>query len=103
MADTENLIEGAFYWVLIAIDPDAKYDWENERMPARYNGNGRWCYLGMKEVSDWPVRWVGERIHRRRILMRKLNEFGKGFWTGWPLGFIVGACIMKLATGFGLI
>ena len=53
---------GGFYWVLIALDPDASGAWENERMPARYEGNGAWRYLGTEGVSDWPVRWVGPRI-----------------------------------------
>lgn len=61
MTNTSNLIPGAFYWVKIALDPDAA-EWENKEMPARYAGNGKWHYLGMEDESDWPVRWVGNKI-----------------------------------------
>lgn len=61
MVDTANLVEGAFYWVLIVYDPDAAA-WENELMPARYAGNERWNFIGEEDVSDWPVRLIGPRI-----------------------------------------
>lgn len=59
--DADTLEIGAFYWVLLASDPDAE-EWEKERMPARYEGGGKWRYLGVEGVSDWPVSWVGPRI-----------------------------------------
>ncbi len=55
-----DLIVGAFYWVRITFDPDTDNEWENDDMPARYAGNGKWNYLD--DESDWPVRWVGPRI-----------------------------------------
>jgi len=57
-----GLIVGAFYWVVIALDADTDLEWENEPMPARYAGNGKWFYLNQDGASDWPVRWVGDRI-----------------------------------------
>lgn len=57
---------GAFYWVLIVLDPDSDSPWENEPMPARYAGRGEgcdlWNFIGQEGTSDWPVRWIGEQI-----------------------------------------
>jgi len=70
MTEREDLVEGAYYWVLIALDPDAIEPWENEEMPARYAGNGAWYYInqeGAVSEADWAVRWIGPRIeHNRR-------------------------------------
>lgn len=51
---------GKFYWVWIALDPDAENDWENELMPARFSGyseegNELWNFIDA-EPSEWPVR-----------------------------------------------
>ena len=64
--NTEQLEVGAFYWVLITFDPDSEGadEWVNEPMPARYAGDGRWTFLGVDDVSDWPVRWVGPKIDK---------------------------------------
>lgn len=67
MIDEANLKPGAFYWVLIVLDPDAEHDWENEEMPARYIGKNEagehlWNYLGQEGEADWPVRWIGPEI-----------------------------------------
>jgi len=60
---TERDLEpGAFYWVLTAFDPDTDKAWENEVMPARYEGGGKWVYLGVDGISEWPVRWVGGKL-----------------------------------------
>lgn len=61
MTNEEDLIPGRFYWVLIVNDPDCE-EWEMEKMPARYAGNGKFNYLGEDGESDWPVRWVGREI-----------------------------------------
>lgn len=52
---------GQYYWVLIVLDPDAE-DWENEPMPARYAGDGMWFTINGNGETNWPVRWVGEKI-----------------------------------------
>lgn len=52
--DLESLVEGSFYMVKVVSDPDASEPWENEPMPARYAGNGKWQYLD-PEPTDWPV------------------------------------------------
>lgn len=62
MADFTNLKIGSFYWVQIAFDPDTNLEWENQEMPARYEGNGLWIFLNQEGVSNWPVKWVGDEI-----------------------------------------
>lgn len=73
MTDEVDLKVGSFYWVWIALDPDADsatdHDpgWENSIMPARFAGRGTegqalWNYLGQESASDWPVRWIGDEI-----------------------------------------
>lgn len=66
MTDENNLEVGAFYWVIIALDPDGE-DWENQKMPARYagknsEGEDTWNLLGVEGASDWPVIWIGDEI-----------------------------------------
>lgn len=58
----ENLEIGAFYWIQVALDPDTDTEWENQPMPARYEGGEKWTYLGVEGISVWPVRWVGDKI-----------------------------------------
>lgn len=60
-----DLTPGAFYWVLIVFDPDVTKDedWSNQPMPARYRGENKWDYIGDLD-SEWPVRWVGEKIEQ---------------------------------------
>ena len=63
------LVEGAFYWVIPAYCPDfisLLEEWNNERQPARYDGNDLWNALG--EGSDdcpeeWPIIQIGKRIY----------------------------------------
>lgn len=67
MTEKDDLKPGAFYWVLIVLDPDAEQDWENEEMPARYVGKNEsgehlWNYLGQEGETSWPVRWIGPEI-----------------------------------------
>jgi len=55
-------IEGKFYMVIIANDPDGTHDWEREEMPARFagydeKGKERWNYLD-PDPADWPVRFA---------------------------------------------
>lgn len=56
-----DLRVGAFYWVWLATDPEG-LEWENQPMPARYAGDGRWHFLNQEGDSDWPLRWVGAEI-----------------------------------------
>lgn len=77
--DERELIIGAFYWVLIALDPDGE-DWENEKMPGRFigyaeNGDERFQTIGCED-TEWPVRWIGEQI----VLKDKYNSAPN---TGW--------------------
>lgn len=63
--DERELIIGAFYWVLIALDPDGE-DWENEKMPGRFigfaeNGDERFQTIGCED-TEWPVIWIGDEI-----------------------------------------
>ena len=62
VVEIDKLTVGSFYWIQIALDPDADNEWENQAMPARYEGSGKWTYLGQEGVSDWPVRWIGNEI-----------------------------------------
>lgn len=53
---------GCFYWILPVFDPDTDNEWENEPQPARYEGDGRWTCLGIEGISNWPARWVGDKL-----------------------------------------
>lgn len=58
----QELEIGAFYWVVPTLDPDTDAEWEAKEQPARYAGGGKWNALGIEGDSDWPMRWVGNKI-----------------------------------------
>lgn len=62
--DGRPLRPGAFYWAIITPDPDTDEgeEWMNEVQPVRYDGGGRWNFLGVEGAINWPVSWVGEEI-----------------------------------------
>lgn len=74
--DGRTLRPGAFYWVRITLDPDTddSEQWMNGEQPARYDGAGRWHFLGLEDASDWPVIWVGDEIQQEEV-------------SGKPFGF----------------
>lgn len=66
MNDNE-LVVGSFYWVIPVLDTEAEAEWENELQPARYAGRNAegeqlWHCIGIDGSTNWPMRWIGERI-----------------------------------------
>jgi hypothetical protein len=59
-----TLREGAFYWVIPAVDAGLEDDWEGNLQPARYAGMWAgwpcWHCLGIDGPSTWPMRFIGE-------------------------------------------
>lgn len=68
MADREDeLVVGAFYWAMPVLDPDREFDWEFFPQPVRFvgrdnDGNPLWQCINLSGVSDWPMRYIGERL-----------------------------------------
>lgn len=66
--ERDDLIVGAFYWVMPANDPDLVEAWEFYTQPARFHGRDavtgelRWQYIGVEGPSTWSARFIGPRI-----------------------------------------
>jgi hypothetical protein len=65
--DESELVVGAFYWAIPANDPDIVYRWEYHCQPVRFwgrneAGDAMWQCIGMRDVSEWPMRWIGPRL-----------------------------------------
>lgn len=59
----ENLIEGAWYWVIPTLDPDCEdQPWMNDWQVARYAGKGYWNCAGIDEPTDWPMKAIGDQV-----------------------------------------
>ena len=57
-----QLVVGKFYWVWIALDPDAEHEWDNDFMPARFagydeQGGETWNFLD-SEAIQWATRSI---------------------------------------------
>lgn len=67
MTEEADLTIGAFYWVILVLDPDTTEEWEHEAQPARYDGLSEdeehaWHCLNFEGKSTWPMRWIGPEI-----------------------------------------
>lgn len=93
----KDLNAGSFYWVLPVLDPDADNEWENKLQPGRYEGNGRWTYLGVEGSSDWPARMVGDEIKENVTEEFRLGEV----FCGKVVGIVVfkGRIVVALENG----
>lgn len=67
MADRDDLVPGAFYWAMPALDPDRRQEWEYFTQPVRFVGRDEtgepiWQCIGMDGMTDWSMRYIGPRI-----------------------------------------
>jgi hypothetical protein len=56
-----ELVVGQYYMVCVLNDPDSVHAWEQEYMPARYDGSGRWNYLAAESV-EWEPSCIGRKL-----------------------------------------
>jgi hypothetical protein len=62
MAEEQDLIAGRFYWVIPALDPDTREEWEDGLQPARYAGKNAdghclWNYIGIDGCRTAGRAW----------------------------------------------